>query len=69
MENKKNTTPHLLRVLFGILMVVIYLGMGVLMLINFFQWENPAYYYPIGILFVLYGLYRGYRQYRGMDYN
>ena len=43
--------------------------MGVLMLMNFFQWDTPAVYYSLGALFVVYGIYRGYRQFKGMDYN
>ena len=64
-----NNTPHILRILFGIMMIVIYVGMGVLMLINFFEWDNPTVYYSIGTLLVIYGIYRGYRQYKGLDYN
>lgn len=69
MDNKKSKTPHILRILFGMLMVAIYLGMGVLMLINFFEWSSPAVYYSLGGLFIVYGIYRGYRQFKGLDYN
>lgn len=69
MDNRGNNPPHIMRILFGILMVFIYLGMGGLMLINFFNWSEPALYYPIGGLLVVYGIYRGYRQYKGLDYN
>lgn len=69
MDNRGNKPPHIMRILFGILMVFIYLGMGGLMLINFFNWSEPALYYPIGGLLVVYGIYRGYRQYKGLDYN
>lgn len=69
MENRGNKPPRIMRILFGILMVFIYLGMGGLMLINFFNWSEPALYYPIGGLLVVYGIYRGYRQYKGLDYN
>ena len=69
MDNRGNKPPHIMRILFGILMVFIYLGMGGLMLFNFFNWSEPALYYPIGGLLVVYGIYRGYRQYKGLDYN
>lgn len=69
MDNRGNKPPHIMRILFGILMVFIYLGMGGLMLINFFNWSEPALYYTIGGLLVVYGIYRGYRQYKGLDYN
>ena len=69
MDNRGNKPPHIMRILFGILMVFIYLGMGGLMLINFFNWSEPALYYTIGGLLVVYCIYRGYRQYKGLDYN
>lgn len=67
----KNTSkaPISARWIFGILMILIYLGMGVLMLLNFFQWDSPVLYYSLGALFIVYGIYRGYRQFKGMDYN
>lgn len=69
MDKNTNKTPISARWLFGILMILIYLGMGVLMLMNFFQWDSPAVYYSLGALFVVYGIYRGYRQFKGMDHN
>ncbi len=61
-----------LRVFFGIFMIVVYLGMAVLLLINFFNWEETPVWnlgrYTMAILLALYGLYRCYRQVKGIDY-
>ncbi len=54
----------------GIFMIIVYVGMGVLLLINFFNWtsgwEVPRY--VVGIALIIYGLYRGYRSFIGTDY-
>ncbi len=66
------TTPQIMRNVFGIFMVLIYVGMGILLFINFFQWNDARFdwvRYVGGTLFVLYGLWRGYRQVKGIDSN
>ncbi len=42
--------------------------MGYLMMVNFFGWgDNYAWArYSLGALFILYGFWRGYRQFRGI---
>lgn len=69
MSRDNNKWPHIMRVCFGILMILIYLGMGVLMLMNFFRWSQPGIAYGLGALFIIYGIYRGIRQFKGLDYN
>lgn len=61
-----------MRIIFGIFMVLIYLGMGVLCLINFFGapadnlgWTIARY--VVGIVLIIYGVWRGYRMYAGID--
>lgn len=67
-EKKAISFGKIIRITFGILMIAIYLGMGYLMLSNFF--EVPRYVsLSLGILFIVYGIYRGYRLYKGMDYT
>lgn len=59
----------LLRTIFGIFMIIVYVGMGVLLFINFFQWD-PAWNWLRwvgGGIFVLYGIWRAYRQFMGID--
>jgi len=50
-------------------MVVIYVGMGVLLLINFFNWQNDWAWtrYIVGVVLIIYGFWRAYRQYKGID--
>lgn len=69
MDNENKKQPLTIRFLFGVLMAIIYLGMGVLMLINFFNWTTPWTYYSLGVLFILYGIYRAWRQIKGKGYN
>ncbi len=61
----------IMRAVFGIFMVVVYVGMGVLLLVNFFNWEQGNWTwtrYLVGVVLVVYGLWRGWRQYKGLDY-
>lgn len=49
------------KLIFGIFMVLIYLGMAILLVFSeFFPIAEP-YRIIIGVLFFLYGLFRGYR--------
>ena len=62
------TAAKIMRAVFGIIMIIIYFGMGYLMLANFF--EVPRYVsLTLGIVFIAYGIFRGYRQYKGIDYT
>ncbi|MCM1309639.1 MAG: hypothetical protein NC301_01265 [Bacteroides sp.] len=65
------TTPQLMRNVFGIFMIIVYIGMGVLLFINFFRWDSSFTWvrYVGGVLFTLYGIWRGYRQFKGIDSN
>lgn len=65
MENE-NKTPNTARLVFGIIMIAIYIGMGILALMNFFQWKSEIMPYVAGIFFIAYGVWRGYRQFRMM---
>lgn len=55
---------------FGIFMILVYVGVGVLMLINYFKWGESwtAMRYIVGVMLIIYGIYRGYRQFSGTDY-
>lgn len=69
-EERKSMIPSVMRAIFGIIMVIVYVGMGVLFLINFFGWGDGFYYWlrmAGGILFIVYGIWRAYRQFRGVD--
>lgn len=59
-----SNTPRIMKKVFAILMIVVYLGMGYLVFSGFFDplfgdYEVPKY--SLGLLFTLYGLWRAYR--------
>lgn len=70
-DENRSAVPSTLRVIFGIIMIVIYVGVGVLLLINFFGWANvgvwSVFRWIAGILLILYGIWRAYRQFKGVD--
>lgn len=70
-DENRSAVPSTLRVIFGIFMIVIYVGVGVLLLINFFNWVDVGAWQVLrwvaGILLILYGIWRAYRQFRGVD--
>lgn len=68
--NNNSMIPNSMRMVFGIIMIIVYVGMGVLLLINYFQWYTPVLTvlrWVGGILFIIYGAWRGYRQFKGID--
>lgn len=65
-----NNTPKIARMIFGIFMIIIYVWMGILLLVNFFAWENGSWEWlrwTGGVLLILYGIWRAYRQFAGID--
>lgn len=70
-DSRKGTgTPQTMRTIFGIVMIVVYLGVGILFLCGFFdplfgQW--PWVKWVLGCLLIVYGVWRGYRQFAGLD--
>ena len=65
-----NNTPKTARLIFGIIMIIIYVGMGILLLVNFFDWESGSWEWlrwTGGVLLILYGIWRAYRQFAGID--
>ncbi|MDE6300286.1 MAG: hypothetical protein K2M19_01035 [Muribaculaceae bacterium] len=59
------TTNSLLGITFGIFMVIVYVGMGVLLFINFFKWGTDWAWtrWVVGAVLIVYGIFRGYRTY------
>ncbi len=69
-DGRKPMVPSTMRVIFGIIMIIVYVGMGVLLLINYFQWTSPVLQWLRwigGIMFILYGIWLGIRQFWGLD--
>ena len=65
----ESKSQKMVRTVFGIIMILIYVGMGVLLLINFFGWQSDwaCTRYIVGIVLIIYGFWRAYRQYKGID--
>jgi len=53
------------RLWFGIFMVIIYVGVGLLFILDVFKIDNPTVSIIVGALLCLYGVWRGYRLYKG----
>lgn len=58
-------SPKGARIAFGIFMILIYLGVGVLFILNEFNIGNRAISIVIGSLLCVYGVWRGIRLYKG----
>lgn len=58
-----------MRAVFGAIMILIYIGVGVLLLINFFGWEADWTWvrWVVGIVLIAYGGFRAYRYFTGID--
>lgn len=71
MQDLQNTPkrPNTMGIVFGIIMIVIYFGMGVLMFTSFFENVITIEWIRIllGVMFILYGIWRAYRQIKGID--
>ena len=59
--------PNGARRRFGINMVLIYIGVGLLFIFNVFDIWNRTIGYIVGGLLCLYGIWRGYRLYIGSN--
>ncbi|MDE6537107.1 MAG: hypothetical protein K2M13_03600 [Muribaculaceae bacterium] len=57
-----------MRIVFGIIMVLVYLGVGLLFIFQqFAALINPVVSYVVGGLLIAYGIFRGYRLYLGSN--
>lgn len=70
-EKRKSVIPKGMLLVMAIFMILLYIGMGVLFFCNFFGWASygqpwPVLNYVAGVILVLYGIYRGYRLYKGI---
>lgn len=69
MSKRKSCVNQGLRLLFGIFMVLVYLGMAVLLAIDYFDWSAAPMWrmlrWTFAIILAAYGLYRGYREVTG----
>lgn len=65
-ENRPGA-PKGARLAFGILMILVYLGVGLLFIFNVFDIVNTTVSYVIGGILIAYGIFRGYRLYKGVN--
>lgn len=66
-EENKNTpqSPKGARIAFGILMILVYIGVGLLFIFKFFNAIDYTVSCVVGGILIAYGIFRGYRLYRG----
>lgn len=62
-----NPVPKGMRLWFGIFMILIYLGVGLMFILDVFNIDNRLISSIVGILLCLYGVWRGIRLYKGMN--
>lgn len=60
-------TPGMMKIAFGIIMIIIYVSMGVLVLCGYFSWLNEWLRWAGGSLFIIYGFWRAYRYIKGVN--
>lgn len=69
MNKSQSGLNQSVKMVFGIFMVLVYLGVAALMAINFFDWADTPLWTAVrwffAIVFAVYGLYRGYREIKG----
>lgn len=69
-EEISGTNPNkAMRTVFAIIMIIVYIGVGVLLLINFFDWTESLNWirWIVGIVLIIYGAFRAYRYFAGTD--
>lgn len=65
--DNENPTPKGARLWFGIFMVIIYLCVGLLFIFDVFNIDNVAISATVGGILCVYGVWRGYRLYKGYN--
>ena len=72
MQNNGSRIVGMLRLVFGIFMLCVYLGMAYLLASNFFEWSTAPTWqlmrWALVVILALYGVYRGYRLIKGSDF-
>ncbi|MBQ1932809.1 MAG: hypothetical protein UH853_03925 [Muribaculaceae bacterium] len=66
-ENNNKKVPGMMKYVFGIIMIFIYVTMGILVLCGYFSWLNEWLRWAGGIMFITYGIWRAYRYIKGVD--
>ena len=66
MDNYQNNQPKGMRLVFGIFMVIVYVAVGILFITDVFNIDNDAISITVGSILCVYGVWRGYRLYKGV---
>ncbi len=66
-NDNRPMAPKGARLAFGILMIFVYVGVGLLFIFNIFGIINYTFSCIIGVLLIIYGIFRGYRLYKGTN--
>ncbi len=66
-ENNGQNLPKGGRLAFGIFMVIVYIAVGMLFFFNVFNIDSTVVSYIVGGILCVYGIWRGYRLYTGMN--
>lgn len=66
-ENNRPQAPKGARLAFGIFMILIYVGVGLLFFFNVFDIVNYTVSCVIGAILCAYGVFRAYRLYKGTN--
>ncbi|MBD5208114.1 MAG: hypothetical protein HDS79_07635 [Bacteroidales bacterium] len=66
-NNNGPQAPKGARLAFGIIMILVYIGVGLLFIFKIFDVIDPVVSYVVGGLLILYGIFRGYRLYLGSN--
>lgn len=72
METEKGTSsmPQMMRNIFAVIMIIVYVAMGILMMCGVFPWLSGNFAWIRwggGALLIVYGFWRAYRQFKGID--
>lgn len=67
MDNYSNNQPKGMRLAFGIFMIIVYVAVGALFIADVFNIDNAAISMTVGIILCVYGVWRGYRLYKGLN--
>lgn len=66
-DSNRPEAPRGARVAFGIIMILVYIGVGLLFILNFFDTIDKTISIMIGALLCIYGLWRAVRLYKGWN--
>ena len=66
-ENRPTVKNKAMQTLFALIMIVVYVGVGILLLLNMFRWNESldVVRWIVGVCLIIYGIFRAFRYYKG----